>query len=105
MAGESVDIDVDGRRLSLSNLDKVLYPSGFTKAQVIDYYARIAPVAIPHLRDRALTFRRFPDGTDTKGFFEKRCPGHRPDWVGVARGPGDRRGRVRRTPARSPYRR
>jgi bifunctional non-homologous end joining protein LigD len=89
-----VDIDVDGRRLSLSNLDKVLYESGFTKAQVIDYMARIAPVAIPHLTGRALTFRRYPDGTSTKGFFEKRCPGHRPDWVDVARGPGDKSGGI-----------
>ena len=89
-----VEIDVEGRHLSLSNLDKVLYPSGFTKAQVIDYMARIAPVAVPHLTGRALTFRRYPDGTDTAGFFEKRCPGHRPEWVAVARGPGDRRGGI-----------
>jgi bifunctional non-homologous end joining protein LigD len=90
----SVDIEVEGRRLSLSNLDKVLYPSGFTKAQVIDYMARIAPVAIPHLTGRALTFRRYPDGADTAGFFEKRCPGHRPPWVKVALGPGDRKGGI-----------
>ncbi len=89
-----VEIDVGGRHLSLSNLDKVLYPSGFTKSQVIDYMARVAPVAIPHLTGRALTFRRYPDGTDTNGFFEKRCPGHRPDWVEVARGPGDRKGGI-----------
>lgn len=94
MAGSSVDIEVEGRHLSLSNLDKVLYPSGFTKAQVIDYMARIAPIAVPHYRDRALTFRRYPDGTDTAGFFEKRCPGHRPDWVHVALGPGDRKGGI-----------
>lgn len=94
MSGGSVDIDVGGRHLTVGNLDKVLYPSGFTKAQVLDYMARIAPVAIPHLRGRALTFRRFPDGTDTPGFFEKRCPGHRPGWVPVARGPGDRRGGI-----------
>lgn len=93
-AGSSVEIEVEGRRLSLSNLDKALYPSGFTKAQVIDYMARIAPAAIPHLTGRALTFRRYPDGADTAGFFEKRCPGHRPDWIGVARGPGDRRGGI-----------
>lgn len=92
--GDSVEIDVDGRTLSVSNLDKVLYPSGFTKAQVIDYMARIAPIAIPHLTGRALTFKRFPDGTDTKGFFEKRCPGHRPPWVDVALGPGDRKGGI-----------
>ncbi len=89
-----VEIDVEGRHLSLSNLDKVLYPNGFTKAQVIDYMARIAAVAIPHLAGRALTFRRYPDGTDTAGFFEKRCPGHRPPWVGVALGPGDRHGGI-----------
>ena len=94
MAAQSVEIDVDGRHLSLSNLDKVLYPSGFTKAQVIDYMARIAPVAIPHLTGRALTFKRFPDGTETAGFFEKRCPGHRPPWVDVALGPGDRKGGI-----------
>lgn len=91
---DAVETEVDGRRLRLSNLDKPLYPSGFTKAQVIDYMARIAPTAIPHLRGRALTFKRFPDGTDTNGFFEKRCPGHRPEWVPVALGPGDRRGGI-----------
>jgi bifunctional non-homologous end joining protein LigD len=90
----STEIEIEGRRLSLSNLDKVLYPSGFTKAQVIDFMARIAPVAVPHLTGRALTFRRYPDGTDTAGFFEKRCPGHRPEWVDVARGPGDRTGGI-----------
>ncbi len=84
----SVEVEIEGRQLTLSNLDKVLYPSGFTKAQVIDYMARIAPVAIPHLAGRALTFRRYPDGSDTTGFFEKRCPGHRPPWVGVALGAG-----------------
>ncbi len=94
MAGSSVEIEVEGRRLSISNLDKVLYPNGFTKAQVIDYMARIAPVAVPHYRGRALTFRRYPDGTESAGFFEKRCPGHRPDWVQVALGPGDRRGGI-----------
>jgi len=89
-----VTTEVDGRRLTLSNLDKVLYPSGFTKGEVIDYHARIAPVYVPHLRSRALTFRRFPDGTDGPGFFEKRCPTHRPEWVPVALGPGDRRGGI-----------
>ena len=86
--------EVDGRQLELSNLDKVLYPSGFTKGEVIDYHARIAPVAVPHLRGRALTFRRYPNGTDKQGFFEKRCPGHRPEWVSVALGPGDRHGGI-----------
>ena len=87
-------VRVGERELTLSNLDKVLYPSGFTKAEVVDYMARIAPVAIPHWRQRALTFKRFPDGTATAGFFEKRCPGHRPVWEEVAIGPGDRRGGI-----------
>ncbi len=91
---KSVVVDVDGRELSLSNLDKVLYASGFTKGEVIDYHARIAPAYLPHLRGRALTFKRFPNGTAEPGFFEKRCPDHRPDWVPVALGPGDRRGGI-----------
>jgi bifunctional non-homologous end joining protein LigD len=90
----AVTVEVDGHELELSNLEKVLYPSGFTKGEVVDYYARIAPVALPHLRGRALTFKRFPNGTETQGFFEKRCPGHRPAWVNVALGPGDRRGGI-----------
>lgn len=94
MVTTDVEVEIEGRRLVLGNLDKVLYPSGFTKAQVIDYMARIAPYAIPHLKGRALTFRRYPDGTHTSGFFEKRCPGHRPPWVNVALGPGDRRGGI-----------
>jgi bifunctional non-homologous end joining protein LigD len=80
--------------LELSNLDKVLYPSGFTKGEVIAYHAHIAPVIVPHLRGRAMTFRRFPNGTDGQGFFEKRCPDHRPAWVSVALGPGDRKGGI-----------
>ncbi len=89
-----VVVEIDGRTVSLSNLDKVLYPSGFTKAEVVDYHARIAPTVIPHLAGRCLTFRRFPNGTDQKGFFEKRCPSHRPEWVPVALGPGDRSGGI-----------
>ncbi|MFK8025817.1 MAG: non-homologous end-joining DNA ligase [Ilumatobacter sp.] len=87
-------IEVDGREVSLTNLDKVLYPSGFTKAEVIDYFVRIAPIAIEHLAGRCITFRRFPDGSDAEGFFEKRCNRHRPDWVPVSLGPGDRRGGI-----------
>jgi bifunctional non-homologous end joining protein LigD len=78
----------------LTNLDKVLYPSGFTKAEVVDYHARIATTIIPHLAGRCITFRRYPDGTDRDGFFEKRCASHRPEWVPVALGPGDRRGGI-----------
>jgi len=73
------------RRLTLSNLDKVLYPAaGFTKAAVIDYYARVAPVLLPHLARRALTMVRWPDGVEGESFFEKRCPSHAPDWVVTA---------------------
>lgn len=94
-APERTTVEVDGRRLVLSNLDKVLYPLvGFTKADVIDYYARIAPVMLPHVRDRGITLRRWPDGVTGQSFFEKRCPGHRPDWVDVAPGPGDRGGTI-----------
>jgi bifunctional non-homologous end joining protein LigD len=78
--------EVGGRRLTLSNLDKVLYPAGgFTKAGVIDYYARIAPLIVPHLARRAVTMVRWPDGVDGESFFEKRCPPHAPDWVETAR--------------------
>jgi bifunctional non-homologous end joining protein LigD len=88
-------VDIDGRQLKLSNLDKVLYPeAGFTKGEVIDYYARIAPTMLPHVGDRGVTLRRFPDGVDGESFFEKRCPSHRPDWVSTALGPGDRSGEI-----------
>lgn len=70
------------RSVPISNPDKVLYPaSGFTKAQVVDYYRAVAPVLVPHLKGRALTLRRFPDGVDGESFFEKRCPSHAPEWV------------------------
>ena len=88
-------VQIEGRRLNLSNLDKVLYPeSGTTKAEVIDYYARIAPTMVPHLADRGVTLRRYPNGVDGGSFFEKRCPGHRPEWVGTRLGPGDSSGPI-----------
>jgi bifunctional non-homologous end joining protein LigD len=78
-------VEVDGRELSITNLDKVMYPStGFTKGEVIDYYARIAPTIIPHLRGRPLTLKRYPEGAEAGHFFEKRCPKHRPEWVATA---------------------
>jgi bifunctional non-homologous end joining protein LigD len=81
----TVDVEIEGRHLSLSNLTKVLYPdAGFTKADVIDYYRRIAPVLLPHLRGRVPTLVRAPDGAAGQAFFEKRCPGHRPKWVKTA---------------------
>jgi bifunctional non-homologous end joining protein LigD len=85
VAAASREVDVEGRRLSISNLDKVLYPkAGFTKGEVLDYYARIAPAILPHLRGRPLTLRRFPNGVEGNSFFEKRCATHRPDWVETA---------------------
>ena len=94
---ERTTVKVGERELSVSNLRKVLYPAmgsnpATTKAEVIEYYARIAPVMLPHLADRCITLKRFPDGVDHDGFFEKRCPTHRPDWLGTALGPGDRKG-------------
>jgi bifunctional non-homologous end joining protein LigD len=77
-----VEVEVEGRRLSLSNLDKVMYPEvGFTKGHLIDYYTRVAPALLPHLRDRPLTLKRYPNGVDSQYFYEKRCPSHAPDWV------------------------
>ena len=81
-ASASVEVEVEGRQLKLSNFDKVLYPeAGFTKGQVIDYYTRVAPALLPHLRRRALTLKRYPNGVDGQFFYEKNCPKHRPDWI------------------------
>jgi bifunctional non-homologous end joining protein LigD len=78
-------VEVDGKHLSLTNLDKVLYPAtGFTKGKVIDYYARIAPVLLPHLAGHPLTLKRYPEGVDKEYFFEKNATKHRPDWVKTA---------------------
>ena len=76
---------MEGRKLRLSNLDKVLYPvPGFTKGEVIDYYVRVAPALLPHLRGRPLTLKRYPNGSDKGHFYEKQCPSHRPEWVQTA---------------------
>jgi bifunctional non-homologous end joining protein LigD len=81
-AAQKVAVEVDGRQLTLSNLDKVLYPdAGFTKGEVIDYYTRIAPVLLPHVQDRPLTFKRYPEGVEGQFFFAKNAPSHTPDWV------------------------
>jgi bifunctional non-homologous end joining protein LigD len=83
--------EIDGRELSLSNLDKVLYPdTGFTKSQVLDYYARIADVMLPHLRNRPTTFRRFPHGVEGMSFYEKHAPNNQPDWIGTIEVPSKR---------------
>ncbi len=83
---DKAELIVENRTLSVSNLNKVLYPkAGFTKGQVIDYYIRIAPVLLPHLKDRPLTMKRYPDGVEGEFFYEKNCPTHRPKWVRTAK--------------------
>jgi bifunctional non-homologous end joining protein LigD len=83
-------VDLNGRRLSLSNLEKEFYPSyGFTKAHVLEYYRRISKFILPHLKDRAVTLKRYPEGVEEDFFFEKRCPSHRPEWVKTAEVLGD----------------
>jgi bifunctional non-homologous end joining protein LigD len=94
-------VEIQGHRLQLTNLDKVLYPSsGFTKAEVIKYYVEVAPVLLPHLRDRPLTVRRFPDGVQAQSFFEKHLPRGMPEWLHTADVPssagGGRSGRSTR---------
>ncbi len=96
MSGTKVVVDIEGRQVALTNLEKVLYPSaGFAKAQVLDYYTRIAPVLLPHLRDRALTRKRYPDGVEGQVFFEKNAPRGTPEWVRTERlpSPGSSKGR------------
>ncbi len=90
--GQAAETTVDGRVLKLSNLDKVLYPeTGFTKGELIDYYATIAPVLLRHLAGRALTVKRWPDGVEGKSFFQKQAPAHRPEWVATATLPSERK--------------
>jgi bifunctional non-homologous end joining protein LigD len=75
-------VDVDGRRLRVSNLDKVLWPAaGFTKGEMLDYYVRAAPALLPYLAGRPITLRRFPDGLDAAGWYQNDCPPGRPAWV------------------------
>ncbi|HEU4540048.1 MAG TPA: non-homologous end-joining DNA ligase [Jiangellaceae bacterium] len=95
MVGSKVIVDVEGRRLGLSNLDKVLYPeTGTTKGEVIEYYTRVASVILPHLADRPLTRKRWPDGVAADSFFEKNAPRGTPDWVRTVElpSPGSSRG-------------
>jgi bifunctional non-homologous end joining protein LigD len=81
-SSSKVTVEVGGRLLTLTNLDKVLYPeAGFTKGDVIRYYTVVAPAMLPHLAGRAVTFKRYPNGVDGKFFFEKNMPSHAPDWV------------------------
>ncbi len=86
MARQESVVEVEGREIKLSNLDKVLYPqAGFTKGQVIDYYIRIAPVLLPHLAGRPLTLKRYPNGVEGMHFYEKNCPAFRPKWMKTAK--------------------
>jgi bifunctional non-homologous end joining protein LigD len=79
------ELEVEGEKLQVSNLDKVLYPkAGFTKAQVIDYYVKISPVLLPHLKNHPLTMKRYPEGVEAPFFYEKQCPSYRPKWINVA---------------------
>jgi bifunctional non-homologous end joining protein LigD len=99
MAQDKIQVQVEGRALTLTNLSKVLYPDdGFTKAEVLDYYQRIAAVLLPHIADRPMTLKRYPEGVDGQFFFQKHVTAHRPDWVRTedvksqssrARDPGD----------------
>src|ERR1700674_693077 len=83
---DKAELIVEGKKLAVSNLNKVLYPkAGFTKGQVIDYYIRIAPYLLPHLKGRALTLKRYPNGVEQPFFYEKRCPSYRPDWMKTAK--------------------
>ena len=90
---DASELDIDGRKVRVTNLHKVLYPeSGFTKAQVIDYYARIADVLLPHLQKRPVTLKRYPDGVSAEFFYEKNAPAHRPPWLKTAPVWSDTRG-------------
>ncbi|HEU4426930.1 MAG TPA: non-homologous end-joining DNA ligase [Pilimelia sp.] len=96
MADDRIRVEVDGVELELSNLDKVLYPAaGFTKGEVIDYYTRVSEVLLPHVRDRALTRIRYPNGVEGPFFFEKNAPAGTPSWVRLERlpAPGSSMGR------------
>jgi bifunctional non-homologous end joining protein LigD len=85
-SGGALMVLVEGRRLRVSNWDKVLFPrAGFTKGQLVAYYLRVAPVLLPHLKDRPLTLKRYPEGVEAEHFYEKQAPSHRPDWVQTER--------------------
>jgi len=82
MPQDKIAVEVSGRALTLTNLAKVLYPAdGFTKAEVLDYYQRVAEVLLPHIQGRPMTLKRYPEGVDGESFFQKHAPAHRPDWV------------------------
>lgn len=82
MAKSRLRVEVEGKPIEVSNLEKILYPdAGFTKGELIDYYTRVSPVLLPHMKGRPLTLKRYPDGVDGFFFYEKNCPDHRPKWI------------------------
>lgn len=87
---KAITVKVEGHEIQLSHLDKVLYPSGFTKKDVLHYYSEIAPFMLPHLKGRLLTMKRYPEGTMKEYFYEKRCPPYRPKWLHTAALPSKR---------------
>ena len=93
-AAEAASLTIGSRTVRVSNLAKPLYPSGFTKGDVANYYVQIAPVLLPHLAGRAITWKRYPNGATSDYFFEKHCPSHRPDWVQTADVPSSRHGNI-----------
>jgi bifunctional non-homologous end joining protein LigD len=81
-------LQIDGTTVEVSNLNKVFYPeTGFTKGQIIDYYVKVSPVLLPHLKDRPITLKRYPDGVGGFFFYEKQCPPHRPKWIETTKVP------------------
>jgi len=85
MATTKSQLEINGLKVDVSNLDKVFYPkTGFTKGQVIDYYINVSPVLLPHLKNRPISLKRYPNGVEGFFFYEKQCPPHRPDWVKTA---------------------
>ena len=96
MPRDTSRVRVNGRTLTVSNLEKVLYPaSGTTKGEVLAYYLHIAPVLLPHLHDRPVTLKRYPDGVEASSFFEKACAGFRPEWVETVEVPSEHKGVIR----------
>jgi bifunctional non-homologous end joining protein LigD len=88
MPKEETRVSVEGRELNISNLDKVLFPeTGFTKGQLIDYYVKVGPALLPHIEDRPLTMKRYPDGVAKPFFYEKHVPVHAPEWIRTVKVP------------------
>ncbi len=88
-------LQIDGTTVEVSNLNKVFYPkTGFTKGQIIDYYVKVSPVLLPHLKDRPITLKRYPDGVGGFFFYEKQCPPHRPKWIETTKVPRTEGGNI-----------